>query len=105
MLSRRKGSQRPFPMQLVDEGYVDGVDVRIGEERLIRLAGLRRGVRCHTSRAIGFATGDCDEAPVPRRLNRGQHGSPGDPCRAENPPAEPPVYISTSSWAPPRAIE
>src|SRR5262249_28415568 len=56
--------------------------------------------------AFRIAAGDRDQLAVARSRDRRQHRTPGDPGRAEDAPAQPVGrYMSTSSLAPPCAIE
>src|SRR5207253_9548665 len=99
-------AQRPLLVQVVGQRVVDDIDLRVGEQRLIRLDHAGVGVgRKHLARTFPAATRHGHEPAVAGSRDRGEDGASRNVGCAQPAPADAGRYMSTESWAPPRAID
>ena len=106
VLARLERAQRPLLVQVVGQRVVDDIDLRVGEQRLIRLDHAGVGVgRKHLARTFPAATRHSHEPAVAGSRNRREHRAAGNVRRPEHAPAEVLGYMSTCNCAPPRAID
>src|SRR5438270_292472 len=106
VLARLERSQRPFPMQVVRERVVDGIDAWVGQQSLVRFRDDRVAVGGeHGASTLWVSARHGHEPAVARGADRGQNGAPGDIGRPQYAPTDAAGYISTLSCAPPREID
>src|SRR2546428_1846535 len=90
VLAGRERTKSPLAVQRVDEGDVDGIDLRVVENLLIRHPDPdERMKRSQLSSPLGIAAGDRHQATVSRGGNGGNNGATGDIRGAGKPPAHP----------------
>jgi len=99
VLPRFRGADRPRHVQVIRERIVDGLDVGIGEELLVRtIRPLDAELPCRTLRLAQLARSDRDDAASRAALHRGCDLLHGNVRRAENPPADACVVRGYHRW-------
>src|SRR5258708_37226372 len=106
VLARLERADGPRLVVAVDERDVDRVDLRVVEKRIVR-GGRARSVESirHLPRALRVAARDRPPAALAGGGDRRKHRSTRDASGAKRAPPYAIPYMSTSTCAPPRAIE